>query len=78
MSLGINKLEAIELPKPKYVDNNGIEQDVELEVTSSSDYRYEFENNTNLIKTYFKKNISEYAPVKVVVGDRFLSGLLSE
>lgn len=71
MSLGINKLEAIELPKPKYVDNNGIEQDVELEVTSSSDYRYEFENNTNLIKTYFKKNISEYAPVKVVVGDRF-------
>lgn len=71
MSLGINKLEAIELPKPKYIDDNGVEQDVDLKIVASSDPMYEFENVTNLIKTYFKKNICNYSPVKVVVGDTF-------
>ncbi|AZK47111.1 hypothetical protein [Paenibacillus lentus] len=71
MSLGLNKLEAIELPKPKYLDASSNEQDVDLKVTLSSEHSYEFENTTNLIKTYFKKNISEYAPVKVDIGDHF-------
>lgn len=71
MSLGLNKIETIDVPKPKYVDEKGQEQEYDLNVVPSNDRLYLFENTANTIKTYFKKSISDFSPIKVVVNDEF-------
>lgn len=68
MRLGINKLDSVELPKPTYIDEDGNEAEIDLSINPSSKQSYVFENTTNAIKTYFKKNIGEYAPIKAEVG----------
>ena len=68
MRLGINKLDSIELPKSTYKDEYGNEVEIDLSINPSSEQSYVFENTTNAIKTYFKKNIGEFAPIKAEVG----------
>lgn len=71
MALGINNLESIHMPKSKYLDDEGVEKEVNLEIVSSSSSLYEFENTSNNIKTFFKKNICDYSPVKIVLGNSY-------
>ncbi|MGG4105135.1 WD40 repeat domain-containing protein [Paenibacillus lautus] len=71
MSLGLNKVEAVDVPAPKYVDEKGQEKEYDLSVVPSNDRLYFLENTTNTIKTYFKKSISDFSPIKVVVNDEY-------
>ncbi|WP_431785768.1 hypothetical protein [Paenibacillus lactis] len=71
MGLGLNIIDSIELPKPKYFDENGNEVEIDLNITSSSTQPYAFENTTNAIRTYFKRNIGEFAPIKAEVGNSY-------
>lgn len=66
MGLGLNNIEEFKLPEPKYFDEEGNEQPINLAVVPSDLAQYEYENTTNLIKTYFKKNICDYSPIRVV------------
>ncbi|MVP00794.1 WD40 repeat domain-containing protein [Paenibacillus lutrae] len=69
--LGINTIEPIVLPAPTYLDDQGVEQKITLEIRPSEGLDYAFENCTNTIRTFFKQNLCSYSPIKVEVKDTF-------
>lgn len=72
MTLGINLMEeSINIPIPLYIDESGNEQTIDLAVRASVEPDYRYENTTNSIKTYFKENICDYSPIKVVTDQGF-------
>lgn len=72
MTLGINVMEeSINIPIPLYIDDNGVEQAIDLDVRPSVNTSYRYENTTNSIKAYFKENICDYSPIKVVTDKGF-------
>ncbi|PYY28389.1 WD40 repeat domain-containing protein [Paenibacillus illinoisensis] len=67
----LNQIENIELPKSFYIDHEGTEKEINLSVIKSNDPSYYFENTTNTMKAYFKKDICSYAPIKVQANDMY-------
>lgn len=71
IKININKFEMMNSNRHIYSDVNGKEHDANPSIKSSWLYPYAYENVSDTMKAYFKRNVCDYAPIRVEAGDHF-------
>lgn len=71
IKININKFEMMNPNHHIYSDVNGKERVANPSIKPSSLYPYAYENVSDTMKAYFKRNICDYAPVRIEAGDHF-------